>query len=219
MSSQILSTAARGRESRARVLLMHGAGAPMDSEWMLCVTETMAERGLTVYRAEFDYMAQRRVDGKKRPPPRADKLLGELSVLIEQLPSATGPLILAGKSMGGRLASMLAADPKAPEVAAVWALGYPFHPPGKPERMRTAHFAELRCPLHILQGTRDPMGDHDQVSHLMADPDWPHDRVTLNWIEDGNHDLRPRGLKKAEVMPRLARDIDMAVNRWLRLET
>ena len=188
----------------------------MDSPWMNCVADILSQHGLSVYRAELGYMAQRRVDDKKRPPPRAERLLGELTQLVEALPEPHLPLILAGKSMGGRLASLLAAEPDGPEILAVWALGYPFHPPGKPERLRTGHFPDLRCPLHILQGTRDPMGGQDLVDSQLSKAEFPNDRVTLRWVEDGNHDLRPRGLKKADVMPRLSSEVASAADIWLR---
>lgn len=199
----------------AQVLLMHGAGAPADSDWMNRVADTLQSLGLWVLRTEFDYMAQRREDGRKRPPPRADKLLPELQASLGALPgNADLPLILAGKSMGGRLQSMLATAAHWPSElsapAGVLALGYPFHPPGKPDRLRTDHLTELMCPLRIVQGTRDPMGGQALVDTLHLPT-----TVSLSWVDDGNHDLRPRGLRKDEVWTHLAETLHRQ-DDWLK---
>ena len=206
-------TSSSRSNATGRVLLLHGAGAPADSEWMSAVTETLAASGLDVYRAEFNYMAQRRVDGKKRPPPKAERLLDEVRLMVDRLPASQQPLILAGKSMGGRLATLYAANrlwsanETGPEQ--VWVFGYPFHPPGKPERLRTSHLPEIPCPVRILQGSRDAMGNTSTVSLLTLG-----DQVNLRWVDTGNHDLRPLGLSKTEVMPRLQSDIAAAVGDW-----
>ena len=134
------------------IALAHGAGAPMDSPFMNEMSGALAAGGLRVARFEFPYMAKRRVDGKKRGPDRAAVLLPFLGEVVRQL---GGPenLILGGKSMGGRMASMVADDLG---VAGLVCLGYPFHPPGKPENLRTEHLASLVTPALICHGTRDP---------------------------------------------------------------
>lgn len=163
--------------------LAHGAGAPMDSPFMEAIALRLAAKGHRVVRFEFDYMAERRTTGRKRPPDRQPALLERWRTVIEQL---GGPQAVAigGKSMGGRMASLIAAETA---VRGCLCLGYPFHPPGKPERLRTDHLPDLRCPTLIIQGTRDPFGTRDEVA-AMGLPE----TLALEWIEDGNHDLAPR---------------------------
>ena len=160
----------------------HGAGAPMDTAFMTTFAEGLAEAGVRVARFEFDYMAGRRHGGKKRPPDRQPKLLESWRAVI----AALGPdrLVIGGKSMGGRMASLVADETA---VRGLVCLGYPFHPPGKPERLRTEHLADLVTPTLILQGTRDPFGTQEEVPgyNLSAN-------IALHWAPDGNHDLTPR---------------------------
>ncbi|WLD59612.1 alpha/beta hydrolase [Salinispirillum sp. LH 10-3-1] len=185
---------------QARILLLHGAGAPMDSDWMNTVAATFNEKGLDVVRWEFDYMHRRRIDGKKRPPVKAPKLLAELAEVVADLASWDGmPLIVAGKSMGGRMATLLQAQHPDLPITRLIALGYPFHPTGKPDRLRVDHFPDITCPLNIVQGTNDTMGGKDLVSSLNLPSD-----IVITWIDGGNHDLRPKGLKAGEVMGHLA---------------
>lgn len=194
---------------QARVLFLHGAGGPADTPWMDQVATALSDMNLSVYRAEFAYMAPRRHGGSKRPPPKAETLLGEVGDMIAQLPESELPLWLAGKSMGGRIATLWVAQQEMPMALPVpertLVLGYPFHPPGKPDRLRVAHLPNVVCSTHILQGTRDPLGNVDEVTALDLGL-----RVKLTWVEDGDHDLRPRGLKKAEVAPALVNSI----NQW-----
>ena len=170
----------------ATVLLAHGAGAPMDSPGMTAIAHALAGAGLRVARFEFGYMAARRA-GARKPPPRADTLLPEYRAAIEAL-QATGPLIIGGKSMGGRVASMLADEVFLQgRIAGLLCLGYPFHPPGQPEKLRTAHLERLATPALICQGTRDPFGTHEEVSGYRLSP-----TIDILWLEDGDHDLKPR---------------------------
>ena len=142
----------------------------------------LAAAGLRVLRFEFDYMAARREGGKRRPPDRQDKLLAQWHRVIE----AVGPdkPVIGGKSLGGRMASLIADEVGA---RALLCLGYPFHPPGKPERLRTAHLETLTTPTLIVQGTRDPFGNRDEVGDYALSA-----AIGFHWAEDGNHDLAPR---------------------------
>jgi predicted alpha/beta-hydrolase family hydrolase len=165
------------------LLLAHGAGAPMDSEWMTDVARGLADGGVRVIRFEFPYMAARRADGRRRPPDREAVLLDTWRRMIV----AHGPaerVVIGGKSMGGRMASLIA---DAEGARGLLCLGYPFHPPGKPERTRTAHLATLRTPALICQGTRDPMGGPDAVAAATLAPG-----IRLCWLEDGDHGFKPR---------------------------
>lgn len=186
----------------ATILLGHGAGGAMDSAAMNAAARALAAAGLRVARFEFGYMAARR-EGKRRPPPRAETLIPEYRAAVAAL-AAEGPLVISGKSMGGRVASMLADDlHTAGKAAGLLCLGYPFHPPGKPQALRTAHLEHLATPALICQGTRDPFGTREEVQGLVLS-----DRIELLWLEDGDHDLKPRksvsGFTAADHLARLA---------------
>ncbi|MDL2402626.1 alpha/beta hydrolase family protein [Rhizobium mayense] len=169
------------------ILLAHGAGGAMDSASMNAAAQTLAGCGFRVARFEFAYMAGRRISGLRKPPPRAETLKGEYLAAIADL-GATGTLIIGGKSMGGRVASMIADDLYATgKIAGLLCLGYPFHPPGKPGELRTAHLAELKTPTLICQGTRDQFGAREEVVHYVLS-----DTIEIVWLEDGDHDLKPR---------------------------
>lgn len=172
--------------ARITLLLAHGAGAPMDSASMNASAKALAEVGFRVARFEFGYMAARRT-GTRKPPPRAETLKPEYLAAVDAL-GVTGPLIIGGKSMGGRVASMAADGLHATgRIAGLLCFGYPFHPPAKPAQLRTAHLAELKTPTLICQGTRDQFGTRAEVSGYMLS-DW----IEILWLEDGDHDLKPR---------------------------
>lgn len=139
-------------------------------------------RGIRVARFEFPYMATRRADGKKRPPDRAPVLIESFLSVVQELGSER--LVVAGKSMGGRIASMIADEAG---VAGLVCLGYPFHPPGKSERLRTSHLESLKTPALILQGERDPFGRRDEVEGYLLSQ-----TVVVEFLPDGDHDLKPR---------------------------
>ncbi len=177
-------------DAMATLLLAHGAGAPMDSPFMALISEMLAARGIRVARFEFAYMAARRNGGKRRPPPKAETLDGEMTTAARAAArSASGRLAIGGKSMGGRVASHVADGLyKSGEVAGLVCLGYPFHPPKTPERLRVAHLADLQCPTLIIQGERDPFGGRAEVEALTLPP-----AIGIHWAQDGDHDLGPRG--------------------------
>lgn len=173
-----------------RLILAHGAGAPMDSDFMNAIASALAGHGIGVLRFEFPYMALRRTEGRKKPPDRAPVLLTSWRAAISAAGSAfpRGRLAIGGKSMGGRMATLLASEEDCPaKVDAVVTLGYPFHPPGKPDKLRTDHFGVIDLPILMVQGTRDPFGTRDDVSGYALPAG-----VTVFWAEDGDHDLKPR---------------------------
>lgn len=191
------------------IVLAHGAGAPMDSAVLNATAEALAGEGLRVARFEFDYMAERRTGSGRKPPPRAEKLTSEYVAAVEAL-GATGSLIIGGKSMGGRVASMVADDLFASgRIRGLLCLGYPFHPPAKPEQVRTRHLADLRTPTLIVQGTRDAFGTRTDVSGYLLSS-----AIEVLWLEDGDHDLKPRksisGLSAADHLRTMAE----AVSAW-----
>jgi predicted alpha/beta-hydrolase family hydrolase len=194
--------------ARITILLAHGAGAPMDSASMTGVAKALAGAGFRVARFEFGYMAAR-LDGQRKPPPRAETLIPEYRAAVDAL-GAAGPLIIGGKSMGGRVASMAADELHAAgRIAGLLCLGYPFHPPDKPAQLRTAHLAGLATPTLICQGTRDPFGTRDEVAGYALS-----DRIELLWLEDGDHDLKPRKSVSGFTAADHLRTIAAAVSDW-----
>jgi hypothetical protein len=147
----------------------------------------LADRGIATLRFEFAYMAARR-SGKRRPPPRAETLTGEYLSTVER--AGHGPkLLIGGKSMGGRVASLVADRLHAEKrIAGLACIGYPFHPPGKPDQLRTAHLEQLACPALIVQGERDPFGTRAEVESMRLSR-----AIEFAWISDGDHDFGPRG--------------------------
>lgn len=201
-------------EAHTHVLLAHGAGAQMDSPFLNSMGRLLTERGLRVSRFEFEYMATRREGGKRRPPPRAETLMPEYRRAVEelratlQLPSRSR-LIIGGKSMGGRVASLVADELFLQgAIDGLVCLGYPFHPPNKPTVLRTAHLADLRCPTLIVQGERDPFGTRAEIAGeepagteapsgaVRGDADAKgyelSSAIRFAWIPTGDHDFRPR---------------------------
>jgi uncharacterized protein len=179
-------------DAAARLVLAHGAGAPMTSPFMETFARLLAERALAVTRFEFGYMAARRTGGKRRPPPKAELLTPEYLAAVEAVAGAMTlgqELLIGGKSMGGRVASLVADDLyRARRVKGLVCLGYPFHPPGKPAELRTAHLAALACPTLIVQGDRDPFGGRADVDGFALSKS-----ISFHWAAAGDHDLAPRG--------------------------
>tara|TARA_R110002012_G_scaffold108785_2_gene251631 strand:- start:1426 stop:2067 length:642 start_codon:yes stop_codon:yes gene_type:complete len=190
-------------DAPACFILAHGAGAPMDTAFMDQVAQGIAAAGFRVLRFEFPYMAGRRSGGRKRPPDRQPVLLDTWRAAIAAV-AANGALVIGGKSMGGRMASLVADESG---VDGVICLGYPFHPPGKPDKLRTEHLEKTACPTLILQGERDPFGTSADVAayHLS-------DAVIVEWIPDGNHDLTPRKASGHTVESNMQKAVSAAVS-------
>lgn len=195
------------------LVLAHGAGAPMDSPFLAIMAAGLAERGVRVARFEFSYMRARREGGGRKAPDREPELRRAWLAAIAAIgaigatgasgssgasgatgtSSASDPpgggrrLWIGGKSMGGRIASMIADQAG---VRGLVCLGYPFRPPGADPAVaarRTAHLRDLRTPALIVQGTRDSFGGRDEVAAYTLSP-----RIRVHWIEDGDHSLKPR---------------------------
>jgi uncharacterized protein len=172
--------------ARTSILLAHGAGGAMDSSSMAKTAHALAASNFRVARFEFEYMSARRA-GTPKLPPRAEKLIPEYIAAVDTL-AAKEPLIIGGKSMGGRVASMVADDLyTSGRISGLLCLGYPFHPPGKPDQLRTKHLADLKTPTLMIQGTRDVFGAREEVSTYALSP-----AIKILWLEDGDHDLKPR---------------------------
>jgi predicted alpha/beta-hydrolase family hydrolase len=174
--------------AEAILLLAHGAGAPMDNPWMNEMARGLGERGIRTVRFEFAYMASRRTSAGRKAVPRADLVKSEFLEAVAALPTPGPCLFIGGKSMGGRVASMVAEELyQQSAIAGLVCFGYPFHPPDKPEQLRTAHLKDLTVPALICQGTRDPFGTREEVPGYALSP-----AIALHWLEDGDHDFRPR---------------------------
>ena len=173
-------------QAGVRFLCAHGAGAGMETPFLKAVAGLLAQRGVATYRFEFDYMAARK-EGRRSPPPRAERLTDEYRAAVAAVPAGVA-LIVGGKSMGGRIASLVADQLYAQGcIAGLACLGYPFHPPKKPEQLRTAHLMGLACPALIVQGERDPFGTRAEVERYGLSQ-----AISLHWVGDGDHDLGPR---------------------------
>lgn len=171
----------------ARLLLSHGAGAPVQSEFCKLLAEQLAKQHIEVWGFNFAYM-QKTLAGKRQLPPKMPVLMTELAEQISQMPKDL-PLVVAGKSMGGRVATLLAASHLLPaQVKGVIAFGYPFHPPKK-DSWRTEHFIDLKRSVLVLQGERDPFGSSGEL----AGKSWP--LIGIKWLPSGDHDFVP--LKKS----------------------
>lgn len=186
-----------GPNSAKRTFIFaHGAGGAMDTPWMTRVARGLAEHGIRVVRFEFPYMAARRKGGKRGAPDREPVLLDAWreAVAAQGDPKS---IAIGGKSMGGRMASMVADELK---VAELVCFGYPFHPPGQPAKTRTAHLKSLKTRALILQGERDPFGTRDDVKSYELSK-----RIHLEWLSDGDHSFKPRassGVTEAENIER-----------------
>lgn len=189
-----------GEQGAPIFIFAHGAGAGMDHDFMSAVAQGLVKHGIQVIRFNFPYMVKRAEDGKRRPPDRAPKLLEAYQQVIAEYAQQRS-VIIGGKSMGGRMASLLADDEN---VAAVACLGYPFHPPGKPENYKGEHLASVAKPLLILQGERDTFGKKEEFSDFALSSS-----VQVEFLPDGDHSFKPR--KKSGHTEQ--GNIDLAVQR------
>ena len=181
------------------IVLAHGAGAGMEHQGMITLAHAFAERGLRVVRFEFPYMHARR-DGRRPGPDRMPRLQ---ACFHEVIASQTPPVVLAGRSMGGRVATMIADDVAA---HAVIVFGYPFHPPSQPQKLRTAHLEQLRTKTLIVQGERDPFGTPAEVAGYQLS-----EQIELLWLEDGDHTLKPRKQSGLTLAQHITTAIDRAM--------
>lgn len=173
------------------VILAHGAGAPMDSPFMEYFAEGLVLAHMRCVRFEFPYMMDRRQHGTRRPPNTMKVLVetwhGFIDDVLRNNPGTS--LIVGGKSMGGRVASMVVSEEghRGSDVSGLVCLGYPFHPAGKPEKLRVEHLKTMKTPTLIIQGTRDTLGNTDDVSGYVLS-----DAIYVHWLDDGDHSFKPR---------------------------
>ena len=187
-------------DARFTIILAHGAAAPMDAPFMNTVAGGLAERGIKVIRFEFPYMQKRRETGKGGGPGRAEGLTDFFREVIEAA-GEPGGLIIGGKSMGGRVASLVADQAN---VRGLVCLGYPFHPPGRPDKLRVAHLRELKTPTLVVQGERDNFGNRAEVSRYDLS-----DAIRVEDLVDGDHSFKPRKSSGQTLAQNLERAIEL----------
>jgi predicted alpha/beta-hydrolase family hydrolase len=154
----------------------------MDTPFMQSFAEGLAARRFRVARFEFPYMAKRRTSGKSGPPDREPVLVETWRQVIATL--GLKRLVIGGKSMGGRMASMVADEAN---VTGLVCLGYPFHPAGDTKRLRIEHLKMIKTRTLILQGTRDSFGSQEEVAGYELSS-----AIKLRWLTDGDHSFKPR---------------------------
>lgn len=173
-------------DAPVRILLAHGAGAGMDHAFLAELSRLLAGPEIEVVRFNFPYMTKRAEDGKRRPPDRQPLLLEHWRQMVREF--AHPRLFLAGKSMGGRMAAELYHDGgDAMNAAGLLILGYPFHPPAKPDRWRGDVLKQIKVPTLLLQGERDTFGSRAELAEFPFSPN-----VSVHWLTDGDHGFKPR---------------------------
>ena len=170
------------KRSKKFVVLAHGAGQSSDSSFLTYFAEGLADLRYRVVRFDFPYMEERSTTGRKRPPNTEPVLRQTWHDVISHLDAER--IAIGGKSMGGRIASLVADET---DVAGVICLGYPFHPTGKPDRLRVDHLKEIQTPTLIVQGERDPFGKREEVATYSLS-----ESIEIHWCPDGDHSLKPR---------------------------
>jgi predicted alpha/beta-hydrolase family hydrolase len=177
------------------LVLAHGAGAGQRHPFMVSMANALASRGIDVMTFNFPYMEQRR-----RVPDRAPVLescfRSVVAAALDRDSFRSRTLFIGGKSMGGRMATHLAAQGME-RLAGVIALGYPLHPPGKPEQVRSAHLPEIAVPVLIVQGERDAFGTPAELAPVI---ETMTAQVTVHVVPGGDHSLAVRGQKTPETL-------------------
>lgn len=170
-------------EPWAQLLLAHGAGAGSHSDFMQSLARLFAAQGVTVSLLDFPYMKRAQREQKRRPPDRIERLQTDFIEQFKQLPDLGLPRFIGGKSMGGRVATLVANEVAVPVIV----MGYPFHPVGKPERLRVAHFEQLTQPVCIVQGERDSFGKRSEIATYQ----WSSNCVEIHYLAAGDHSFKP----------------------------
>ena len=172
-------------QAKAYVVLAHGAGADKSSDFLEQIAAMLNDKQISVLRFNFHYMDKRLADGKRYPPDRMPKLMACFTKVLAELETSL-PVFLLGKSMGGRVAAMLAAQGDI-QANGVICLGYPFHPQKQPQKLRLEPLQQTKLPMLILQGERDALGNQEEIADYSLS-----ERVRIEFFPDGDHDLKPR---------------------------
>ena len=195
------------------LILAHGAGAPQTHPFMAGFAGGLARRGIEVVTFNFPYMER----GRRVPDPgrRLEACYRAVIGVVRGRPAAAGRrLFVGGKSMGGRIASQaVAADVQAglsPSVDGLVFLGYPLHPPGRPEKLRAAHLPSIAARMLFVQGSRDAFGTPDELGPVLTDCQ----RAELHVVEGGDHSFRVRG-KNSPAADEVHAGVQEAITDWI----
>jgi len=201
-------TAYQSNNPMAALVLAHGAGAGQKSAWMVKAAHALSERGTSVFTFDFPYMAT----GRKVPDKAPALEASWREALEEARPQARGlPMFIGGKSMGGRIATHIAAQGVA-NVSGVVLLGYPLHPPGQPQKRRDAHLPDIKIPMLFVQGAKDTFGNEEEMSALLPSLR----KAKLHIVPGGDHSFRVNG--GAQAVQAAFDDVILAVDAWIRAQ-
>ena len=187
----------RPKDARLLYVLAHGAGAGMRHPFLESISQRLAEQGIATLRYQFPYMERR----SRRPDPPAVAAATVRAAVAEAARIAPDlPLVAGGKSFGGRMTSTAQAEEPLPGVRGLVFLGFPLHPPGRPDDKRAEHLAHVQVPMLFLQGTRDDFAAFKLLQPLVKGLG---ERATLHLVEGGDHSFRvltKSGRSEGEVM-------------------
>jgi len=192
---------------QAGYVLGHGAGAGQTSPFIRDFASALANRGIDVLTFNFPY-----IEAKRRIPDRAEVLEACLEAAVGKLRELCRPedrVFIGGKSMGGRIASQLAARQESIADGLIL-LGYPLHPPGKLDQLRTEHLSRLKLPVLIIQGTKDVFGTPDELKPWFAGPN-----VTIHPVEGGDHSFKIRKGASSRSQEEVYADIQDKIREWI----
>jgi uncharacterized protein len=180
-------------DAAAVLVLAHGAGAGQKHPFMVAAAKGLAARRISVVTFDFPYVRERR-----HAPDKAPVLESAFRDVIDATHewAVAKQLFIGGKSMGGRMATHLGAQ-GLDGLLGIVALGYPLHPPGRPDKPRTEHLPSIRVPVLIVQGERDTFGNPDELKPVIAT--MKTTKVTLHVVAGGDHSLAVRGRQKDAV--------------------
>ena len=199
------------RSRPATLVLAHGAGAPQRHPFMVSFARALSERGIDVVTFNFLYTEQQR-----KVPDRMPQLVTCFRAIIgaarAHVPSARERLFIGGKSMGGRAATHVAADDPSLTIAGIVLLGYPLHPPGRPDRTRDAHLPDVRRPMLFVQGSRDTFGTPSELKPILANLS---PTPTLHHVEGGDHSFKLAGRDAKARQAAVYTEIQDTIADWI----
>jgi len=195
----------------ATLVLAHGAGAPQRHPFMVSFARALSERGVDIVTFNFLYTEQRR-----KAPDRMPQLVACYRAAIEaarsEIPSARERLFIGGKSMGGRAATHVAAADHAIAIAGIVLLGYPLHPPGRPDQLRDAHLPDVKRPMLFVQGSRDTFGTPSELKPILASLE---PLPTLHHVEGGDHSFKVGGRDARSRQASVYAEIQDTIAEWI----
>ena len=194
----------------ATLVLAHGAGADQRSPFMVSFARALASRGLDVVTFNFPYTEQTRRVPDKLPVLQAC-YHAVIDSVREKLAGTHDALFIGGKSMGGRVATHVASANPDLALTGLVLLGYPLHPPGRPESRRDAHLKDVRRPMLIVQGSRDAFGAPSELGPVVGSLSV---RVTLHVVEGGDHSFKVSRLDKP-AQAAVFEEVQRAIVEWI----